>query len=65
MKKLNILFAKSHKRTIDKLDNDSMNSMSEIARAAMTIGLKEIERTYADNGLAELYALVKQNQGEE
>lgn len=65
MKKLDYLFKKSHKQSVERISNASMNTMSEIARAAMTIGLKELEGVYVEDGRVELYAVVKQNQGDE
>ncbi len=64
MKKLNTLFAESHKCTIDKIECASMNSKSEIARAAMTIGLRELGIKYVELESSEFYLVVIQNQGD-
>jgi hypothetical protein len=39
MKKINVLFTEQQREAIDKLSSMSMNSRSEVSRAAMTIGL--------------------------
>ncbi len=62
MQKLNILFPDCHQRKIEQLSSEHMNSKSEIARAAMSIGLASIQAASVSLTDRELYKYIIDSQ---
>ena len=62
MKKLNTLFTTETIRAIDRKTKSSMNSKSEISRAAMTIGLAMISSAKINMTDREFYSYINECQ---
>lgn len=62
MKKLNTLFTDSSRQHIDSFSDNSMNSKSEISRAAMAIGLSMISAARISMTDREFYSYINDCQ---